>query len=46
MVESVKLHAELLSRWDALSEQYRAALPEITSVDAWARTFAENGPAQ
>lgn len=46
MVESVKLHAELLSRWDALSEQYRAALPEITSVDAWARTFAENSPAQ
>ena len=46
MAESVKLHAELLSRWDSLSEQYRAALPEITSVEAWARTFAENGSEQ
>jgi len=46
MAESTRLHAELLSRWDELSEQYRAALPEITSVQAWARTFAENGTAQ
>ena len=41
---SAKLHAELLSRWDSLSEQYRAALGEITSPEAWAKTFEDNPP--
>ena len=39
-----KLHAELLSRWDSLSEQYREALGEITSPEAWAKTFEDNPP--
>ena len=41
---SAKLHAELLSRWDSLSEQYREALGEITSPEAWAKTFEDNPP--
>lgn len=44
MTESIKLHAELFAQWESLSKQYRAALPDITSPEAWARTFAENGP--
>ncbi|GAC1381188.1 MAG: glycosyltransferase [Marmoricola sp.] len=37
--ESVRLHAELRRNWATLAEEYRAALPEFTSFDAWRRTF-------
>ncbi|MDN5571056.1 MAG: glycosyltransferase [Propionibacteriaceae bacterium] len=44
-VESARLHAELARRWESLARDYRAALPAITSPEAWAETFARN-PAQ
>jgi len=45
VAESVRLHTELFGRWEALAQQYREALPRITSPEAWARTFAANSPA-
>ena len=37
--ESRALHRTLERRWATLSGQYREALAEYTSVDAWQRTF-------
>jgi galactofuranosylgalactofuranosylrhamnosyl-N-acetylglucosaminyl-diphospho-decaprenol beta-1,5/1,6-galactofuranosyltransferase len=45
VAESVRLHTELFGRWEALAQQYREALPRITSPEVWARTFAANSPA-
>lgn len=45
MVRSTRLHTELLSRWESLAKQYRQALGEITSPEAWAGTFEANPPA-
>jgi galactofuranosylgalactofuranosylrhamnosyl-N-acetylglucosaminyl-diphospho-decaprenol beta-1,5/1,6-galactofuranosyltransferase len=39
MQRSVALHARLAKEWPALAKQYKAALPELTSADAWRRTF-------
>ncbi len=33
------LHKRMWQEWPQLSHQYQAALGEITSTDAWARTF-------
>ena len=46
MRRSLALHQRLYRDWDELARRYREALPEFTSPEAWARTFAENGPAQ
>ncbi|MGO1661500.1 MAG: glycosyltransferase [Canibacter sp.] len=37
--ESRRLTREIEKNWDALAEQYRRALPEITSVESWKQTF-------
>ncbi|MFW6187065.1 MAG: glycosyltransferase [Actinomycetota bacterium] len=42
MAESLRLHAQLALRWPELSRRYRAALPEITSLEAWEATFREH----
>ena len=42
MAESAKLHAALLKNWSKLSAQYKAALTEITSIEAWEKTFAKH----
>ncbi|WP_231716039.1 glycosyltransferase [Arthrobacter zhangbolii] len=42
LAEAVKLNAEILKNWQKLSDQYREALPEITSFEAWKKTFAEH----
>lgn len=39
--ESVRLHALLRKRWPELAEQYRRALPELVSPEAWQATFEE-----
>jgi len=39
MAESAKLHATLLKDWQKLSETYKAALGEITSIATWEKTF-------
>ncbi|WP_203336861.1 glycosyltransferase [Nocardioides limicola] len=40
MKETMAIHKELASQWDALAERYREALSEITSPEAWEKTFA------
>lgn len=37
--ESIRLHKEIGDKWDELSRQYKNALPTITSVDEWRKTF-------
>ncbi|KAB1647031.1 glycosyltransferase family 2 protein [Pseudoclavibacter sp. CFCC 14310] len=39
---SVKLHRELVGRWDELSEQYAREHHAFTSVQAWEETFERN----
>lgn len=42
LVESARLHAELLRQWPKLAQAYRQALGEITSLEAWKKTFDEH----
>ncbi|MHA7262556.1 glycosyltransferase [Arthrobacter sp. TMN-37] len=44
LARSMALHQKLLSRWDELSEEYRDALPEFTSPEAWSKTFDAMSP--
>ncbi len=44
MAEGLRLHVRLYREWDRLAAAYRAALPEITSPQAWARTFGLDAP--
>ncbi|TDK23550.1 glycosyltransferase family 2 protein [Arthrobacter crusticola] len=39
LTEAGRLNAEILRKWPQLRDQYRAAAAEITSFDAWKRTF-------
>ncbi len=39
LAEGMRLHAILLREWPRLRREYREALPEITSMDAWKKTF-------
>lgn len=39
LTESAKLNAEILREWPRLREEYRKELAEITSIDAWKKTF-------
>ena len=41
LVESIRLHRALRKDWRRLSRDYRAALPALTSPEAWASTFEE-----
>ncbi|MCU6480067.1 glycosyltransferase [Arthrobacter sp. A2-55] len=42
LVDSVKVHGEVLREWPRLKQEYRQALAGITSIDAWEKTFAEH----
>ena len=39
LLDSVRLHRRLRREWAALSDRYRTAQPEMTSLEAWRRTF-------
>jgi galactofuranosylgalactofuranosylrhamnosyl-N-acetylglucosaminyl-diphospho-decaprenol beta-1,5/1,6-galactofuranosyltransferase len=39
MVEASQLQSQLFRQWERLSRDYRKALPEITSLEAWEATF-------
>lgn len=39
LTESASLRAKLRTQWSKLSEDYRRSLPEMTSMEAWERTF-------
>tara|TARA_B100000408_G_scaffold39410_1_gene29880 strand:+ start:596 stop:2506 length:1911 start_codon:yes stop_codon:yes gene_type:complete len=41
LVESIRLHRALRKDWARLSRDYRAALPALTSPEAWASSFEE-----
>jgi galactofuranosylgalactofuranosylrhamnosyl-N-acetylglucosaminyl-diphospho-decaprenol beta-1,5/1,6-galactofuranosyltransferase len=40
LTESVRLHRTLRRSWPRLAEDYRAALPELTSPETWETTFS------
>lgn len=42
IAESIRLHTELGRRWDELAETYREALPRVTSMEEWEKTFLAN----
>jgi galactofuranosylgalactofuranosylrhamnosyl-N-acetylglucosaminyl-diphospho-decaprenol beta-1,5/1,6-galactofuranosyltransferase len=42
LTEATRLHLQLFRNWEKLAEQYRAAVPEISSIDAWKKTFEAN----
>jgi galactofuranosylgalactofuranosylrhamnosyl-N-acetylglucosaminyl-diphospho-decaprenol beta-1,5/1,6-galactofuranosyltransferase len=37
---TVEIHARFYREWPRLAREYRAALAEVTSPEAWDRTFA------
>ena len=39
---TLEIHARLQREWPRLAEEYRAALPDITSPEAWEKTFASS----
>lgn len=39
LVESIANQTRILEEWPKLRDQYRAALPELVSFEAWERTF-------
>lgn len=43
--ESRRLHRELRRRWPALATEYKAALPTVTSQEAWSGHFAQGSAA-
>ncbi|MDJ1112946.1 glycosyltransferase [Microbacterium dauci] len=42
LVGTFLLHGKLRRRWNALAAEYRAALPELVSVESWRRIFDES----
>ncbi|WP_427018634.1 glycosyltransferase [Pseudarthrobacter sp. P1] len=44
LAESARLHLRLVREWDELGERYRSAVAEITSMDAWKKTFEQHSP--
>jgi galactofuranosylgalactofuranosylrhamnosyl-N-acetylglucosaminyl-diphospho-decaprenol beta-1,5/1,6-galactofuranosyltransferase len=39
LTEATGLHMRIFREWERLAEQYRAAVPELTSMASWKRTF-------
>jgi galactofuranosylgalactofuranosylrhamnosyl-N-acetylglucosaminyl-diphospho-decaprenol beta-1,5/1,6-galactofuranosyltransferase len=39
LTEATGLHMKIFREWERLAEQYRAAVPELTSMAAWKKTF-------
>jgi len=42
MQRSVAVHARLAKEWPRLAEEYRQALPDLVSPDAWQLTFEQS----
>ncbi|GAA1341806.1 glycosyltransferase [Arthrobacter roseus] len=40
--ESLRLNSEILRTWPQLSARYKAAVPEMTSIDVWKKTFEKH----
>ncbi|MEU1972489.1 glycosyltransferase [Microbacterium sp. NPDC019599] len=39
LLDSFRLHRRLRREWPALAKRYREAMPELTSLEAWQKTF-------
>ncbi|MCU1515405.1 MAG: glycosyltransferase family 2 protein [Pseudarthrobacter sp.] len=39
LTEATRLHVQLFREWDRLAEQYRSAVAEVSSMEAWKKTF-------
>jgi galactofuranosylgalactofuranosylrhamnosyl-N-acetylglucosaminyl-diphospho-decaprenol beta-1,5/1,6-galactofuranosyltransferase len=39
LTEATRLHVRLLREWDRLADAYRAAVPDISSMESWKKTF-------
>ncbi|MET4136989.1 glycosyltransferase [Pseudarthrobacter sp. PvP090] len=39
LTEATRLHLKLFREWDRLAEEYRSAVSDISSMDAWKKTF-------
>jgi galactofuranosylgalactofuranosylrhamnosyl-N-acetylglucosaminyl-diphospho-decaprenol beta-1,5/1,6-galactofuranosyltransferase len=39
MKRSIAVHEQLLTGWNGLATQYRAAVPDVTSPQAWFQTW-------
>lgn len=44
--QSATQHARLYREWDALAERYKAAVPDLVSMEAWRKTFEQAAPGQ
>lgn len=42
LAEATRLHAKIFMEWPRLKAAYREALPRITSMEAWGKTFARH----
>lgn len=42
LAESTRLHALLLKDWRALSNEYKSAMQDLTSIESWRKTFEEH----
>ncbi|MDI3212568.1 glycosyltransferase [Arthrobacter sp. AL12] len=42
LTEATRLHLQVYREWDQLAQQYRSAVAEISSFDAWKKTFEAN----
>ena len=42
MARTVRLVTSLVREWDDLRRRYRAAQPDLVSLDAWAKVFDEH----
>ena len=40
--DSIRLNLRYRRRWSELRAEYRAALPEITSAETWAKTLGRD----
>ncbi|WP_136706723.1 glycosyltransferase [Agromyces sp. H66] len=42
LIDSIRLNLRYRRQWDALRRRYRAALPDITSLETWARSLGRD----
>ncbi len=44
LARTIALYRQLVAEWDVTAERYRAAVPELTSVDSWEQMFKGGDP--
>ncbi|MGH4011065.1 MAG: glycosyltransferase, partial [Pseudonocardiaceae bacterium] len=46
LTRTIALYRRLVAEWDVTAERYRAAVPELTSVDSWEQMFKSGESSQ